>query len=151
MLKKVVGSCLIGLVFGGVMSTATFASESSDMAAPPIHWGKNPINNPSGLYKNGKSFCSKKYIGRKTCIPGMNNTADSLTFSTVDYKNDTAPSNSVVTVMGKDLLTSVLFTVQDTTADGKVTTVYSGPANNRVGIICNQNTTTKAITCADWK
>lgn len=81
----------------------------------------------------------------------MNNTADTLTFGTTDYASDDAPTNTIVTLMGKNLLSSVVFTVQDTTADGKVSTVYTGPANNREGVICNQDVTTKAVACASWK
>src|SRR3990167_6477862 len=139
MIKKILGTCVLTIILGGAASTAVFANNVNVMVAPPIHWGKSPISNPDGVFKNGKSFCSKKYIGRKSCIPGMNNTADTLVFSTVSYANDSAPSNSVVTLMGKDLLSSVVFTVQDTSADGKVNTVYSGPANNREGIVCNQD------------
>lgn len=151
MIKKIVGSCALAIVLGSAVTITGFADTTNEMVAPPIHWGKSPISNTGGIFKNGKSFCSKKYIGRKTCIPAMNNTADSLTFSTVAYNNDSAPSNTVVTLMGRDLLSSVIFTVQDTTSDGKVSTVYSGPANNREGLICNQDATTKAITCIPWK
>ena len=147
MLKKILGTCAFTIMLGSVVSTTAFASTTT----PPIHWGKNPMSNPAGLYKSGKSFCSKKYIGRKTCIPGMNNTADALTFSTVAYANDNAPANTIVTLMGKDLLTSVIFTVQDTAPDGTVSTVYSGPANNREGVVCNQDATTKAVTCVPCK
>jgi hypothetical protein len=151
MIKKILSSCALTIILGSAVSTATFAGNENAMVAPPIHWGKSPISNPAGLYKNGKSFCSKKYIGRKTCIPGMNNTADALTFSTVEYNSDNAPANTVVTLMGTGALTSVIFTVQDTASDGKVSTVYSGPADNRVGLICNQDEKTKAVTCAPWK
>lgn len=151
MLKKILGSCVLTIILGSAVSTATLAASVNSMVTPPIHWGKNPIANPAGIFKNGKSFCHQKYIGKKTCIPGMNNTADTLTFSTVDYSSDTAPTNTVVALMGRDLLSSDVFTVQDTAADGKVSTVYSGPANNKEGIICSQDETTKAVACAPWK
>lgn len=150
-MKKTLLSCAIAVVLGSAVSAAAFANNANVMVAPPIHWGKQPISNAAGDFKNGKSFCSKKYIGRKACIPGMNNTADTLTFSTTQYGNDSAPSSTVVTLMGKDSLPSVVFTVQDMAADGKMSTVYSGPANNREGIICNQDKTTKAVTCTPWK
>ena len=149
MMKNVLVSCVAAVVLGGTFSATSFANDVT--VAPSVHWGKSPINNSAGVFKNGKSFCSKKYIGRKTCIPGMNNTADTLTFSAPTYNSDNAPTDTVVTLMGKLSVPSVVYTVQDTGADGKVSTVYSGPANNKEGVVCNQDKTTKAITCAAWK
>lgn len=151
MLKKTLVSCALAVVLGSVSSAAVFASDMNATVAPPVHWGKKPISNVAGAFKDGKSFCRKKYFGKKVCIPGMNNTTDALTFSAPTYNSDNAPSSTVVTLMGKLLLPTVMFTVQDTAADGKVSTVYSGPANNREGVVCNQDATTKAITCAAWK
>jgi hypothetical protein len=130
-------------------SNAVFAEDLN--GAPPIHWSKSPFDNTALIFKNGKSFCAKKFVGRKTCIPAMNNTTDQLTFSTADYDADNAPAHMVVTLMGKGALPTTLFTVQDTDEDGKVNTVYSGSANNREGIVCNADDATKAVTCAPWK
>jgi len=147
MIKKIVSTCVATLILGSMMSTGM----ANDLDAAPIHWGSNPINNANGEFKNGKSFCSKKYIGRKTCIPAMNNTSDVLTVLTTAYASDTAPNGTVVTLMGKDSLDSVVFTVQDIDAHGQATTVYSGPANDKEGIVCNEDQNSKAITCSAWK
>lgn len=79
----------------------------------------------------------------------MNNTQDDLTVSAETYNSDDAPVGSVVALMGKASLPSTTFTVVDATADGKA--IYSGPANNREGIVCSQDAKSKAITCAAWK
>lgn len=144
MIKKIMLSCAASMV----LCTGVFADELN--GAPPIHWSKSPFDNTGLAFKSGKSFCAKKFVGRKTCIPAMNNTTDQLTFNTADYNADNAPTNMVVTLMGKGALASTIFTVQDTDANGKVNTVYSGPANNREGIVCSEDDA-KAITCAAWK
>lgn len=148
MIKKIVFVCASALALGSTM-TASMANSFDASKAAPIHWG-SIINNSSNLFQNGKSFCSKKYIGRKTCIPAMNNTPDSLTVMTTAYASANAPADSVVALMGKDVVDAAVFTVQATDANGKVSTVYSGPAKNKEGIICKQDQTTKAVTCSAW-
>lgn len=138
-------------MIAGIAATSSLANSADTMNAESIHWGKAPIHVSASDFQNGKSFCRKKYFGQKTCIPAINNTSDMLTVITSAYGSDTAVASSVVTLMGKDKVDSVTFTIQDTDADGKVTTVYSGPANNREGVICNQDQSTKAITCDVWK
>ena len=150
MMKKIVTSCIATLVFASV-SASCFAMDTNTLNAEATHWGKAPIHVSADEFQNGKSFCRKKYFGQKTCIPAINNTSDMLTVMTSAYGSDSAVASSVVTLMGKEQLDSVTFTVQDTDGDGKVTTVYSGPANNREGVICNQDQATKAITCGLWK
>lgn len=144
MLKKLVLSCAAAMILGGGLSASVFASDVN--AVPPIHWSSHPFDNTSGSFKSGKSFCAKKFIGKKTCIPAMNNTADTLTFNTDVYKSDQAPAGNVVTLMGKGALVSTIFTVMDGS-----TTVYSGPADNRAGIICSTDKVSKSTTCAAWK
>lgn len=149
MFKKAVISCVAVAVLGSGFSTAIFADDSNKV--PPIHWAANPFNNASDTFTSGKSFCGKKYIGKKTCIPAMNKTADTLTISTTSYDSSNAPSGDVVTLMGKGSLPSTVFTVADTDASGRTTTVYSGPANNREGIICSTDSTSHATACKAWK
>lgn len=149
MLKKIVLSCAATMILGSGLSVTAFASDVN--AVPPIHWSSHPFDNSAGAFESGKAFCAKKFIGRKTCIPAMNNTSDILTFSADTYGNSDAQVGNVVTLMGKGSLPSTIFTVQDTAPDGTKNTVYSGPANNRVGIICKSDPTTKNVTCSDWK
>lgn len=150
MFKKIVISCATAVVLGNCFSAAVFASDVNIDKAAPIHWGSHPYNNiGESNFKTGKKFCAKKYRGKKTCIPAMNNTQDSLAVNTVSYGGDNAPIGTVVALMGKESLLSTTFTVTDTTAGGK--TVYSGPANNREGIVCNEDQASKNITCAAWK
>lgn len=151
MKKKTLIACSAVAIVSGLISLASFADDIDASKAAPIHWGKAPIHADAGEYKNGKTFCSKKYIGRKTCIPGMNNTSSNLTFEATTYDSDVAPASSVVSLMGTDKLDTVVFTVKNIDADGKVNTVYSGPANNREGVICNEDQATKAIACNAWK
>lgn len=150
MKKKIVITTAATMMLGAISATC-LANGADTVSSEAIHWGKAPIHVSAGDFQNGQAFCRKKYFGQKTCIPAINNTSDILTVITSAYGSDTAVTNSVATLMGKDKVDSVTFTVQDTAADGKVTTVYSGPANNREGVICNQDQTTKAITCDVWK
>lgn len=146
MFKKIILSCAVAAVLGSAFSTSVFADESNVAKQPPIHWSKHPFSNADNTFKNGKAFCRKKYFGRKVCIPAMNNTVDALVFNTSDYSNGNVPSSDVLALMGKGSLPTVIFTVQD---GGK--TVYSGPANNREGVICTADKVTNAVTCAAWK
>ena len=149
MLKKLVMSCATSVILGGLFSTSVLASDTNKVT--PIHWGSHPYSNAADEFKTGKKFCGNKYRGKKTCIPAMNNTDDTLTISASTYDSSKAPASNIVALIGKDSLPSTIFTVVDTTADVKSSTVYSGPANNREGIVCSKDTTTKATTCSAWK
>lgn len=146
MIKKIVMASAIAMTAG-----SSFANNVDTMNAAPIHWGKAPIHASAGDFQNGKSFCRTKYFGQKTCIPVFNNTGDMLTVISSDYGSDSSVANSVATLMGRDKLDTATITIQDTDTDGKISTVYSGPANNREGVLCNQDETTKAISCDLWK
>ena len=149
MFKKIVISCAATVILGACISSNVFASDANK--ALPIHWGSHAYNNTADAFKTGKKFCGNKYRGEKTCIPAMNNTEDALTINAASYDSANAPTGSIVALIGKGSLPSTVFTVVDTTADGKTSTVYSGPANNREGIICSKDATSKITTCTAWK
>jgi len=146
MIKKTLFSLIATSFF-----SAVFAGNVSTTVVPPIHWGSHSYDNSTETFKNGKLFCAKKYVGKKVCIPALNNTSDTLSISTASYGNSDVNSKNVVALMGKDALPTTIFTIQDTSPNAQNATVYSGPANNREGVVCNEDETSHAVTCSPWK
>lgn len=142
-------TCAATVILGSSFSAAVFANDTNKV--PPIHWGSHPYGNAENAFANGKKFCGNKYRGEKTCIPVMNSTEDTLTINATSYDSTNSPTGNIVALIGKDSLPSTIFTVLDTTADGSTSTVYSGPANNREGVICSKDASSNATTCTAWK